>query len=102
MNVIEYVAFEKAFVSEAVGRYKIKESEYNSSGSIKVVDQGQNLISGFTNQTDLIRKKTPYIVFGDHTKAIKYVNFQFVVGANGVRLYKPAKGFDAEFLFFFL
>jgi type I restriction enzyme S subunit len=102
MSVIEYVPFGEAFVSEAVGRYKIKESEYNPSGSIKVVDQGQNLISGFTDETDFIRKNTPYIVFGDHTKAIKFVDFQFVVGADGVRLYKPAEGFDAEFLFFFL
>lgn len=102
MNVIECVPFGEAFISEAVGRYKIKESEYNPSGSIKVVDQGQNLISGFTDQTDFIRKNTPYIVFGDHTKAIKFVDFQFVVGADGVRLYKPAEGFDAEFLFFFL
>ena len=99
---IEYVAFEKAFVSEAVGRFKIKESEYSPSGLIKVVDQGQSLVSGFTDQVDLIRKNIPYIVFGDHTKAIKFVDFQFVVGADGVRLYKPAEGFDAEFLFFFL
>ncbi|MDO9268565.1 MAG: hypothetical protein Q7T96_05580 [Methylobacter sp.] len=99
---IEYVPFENAFVSEAVGRYKIKESEYNPSGSIKVVDQGQNLISGFSDNIDFIRKNTPYIVFGDHTKAIKFVDFQFVVGADGVRLYRPAEGFDAEFLFFFL
>jgi type I restriction enzyme S subunit len=99
---IEYVPFDEAFVSEPVGRYKIKESEYKYSGLIKVVDQGQNLISGFTNRTDLIRKNTPYIVFGDHTKAIKFVDFQFVVGADGVRLYRPREGFDAEFLFYFL
>ncbi|NOT13027.1 MAG: hypothetical protein HOP23_14530 [Methylococcaceae bacterium] len=99
---IDFVPFERAFVSETVGRYKIKESEYHDSGSIKVVDQGQNLISGFTDRTDLVRKNTPYIVFGDHTKVIKLVDFEFVVGADGVRLYKAAEGFDAEFLFLFL
>lgn len=99
---LEFVPFEKAFVSEPVGQYKIKESEYQLSGAIRVVDQGQSLVSGFTDKSDFVRDGSPYIVFGDHTKIIKYIDFPFVVGADGVRLFKSAEEFDPEFLYYFL
>jgi len=67
-----------------------------------VVDQGQNLVSGMTTRTDLQREDGPYIVFGDHTRVIKYIDFPFVVGADGVRLYKASGKYDPEFLYLFL
>jgi type I restriction enzyme S subunit len=100
--MIDSVYFDDAFISEPVGKLKIKESEYVNSGSICVVDQGQKLISGHTDRTDVIRENGPYIVFGDHTRVIKYIDFPFVVGADGVRLYKAVNGYDLEFLYLFL
>jgi len=102
MSKVDSVYFDDAFISEPVGKLKIKESEYDPSGSICVVDQGQKLISGYTNRTDVIRENGPYIVFGDHTRVIKYIEFPFVVGADGVRLYKAADGYNLEFLYLFL
>jgi type I restriction enzyme, S subunit len=96
------VPFDKAFISVPVGKMKIKESEYDPTGSIRIVDQGQKLISGYTKREDLLRDDGPYIVFGDHTRIFKYVDFPFVVGADGVRLYRAAEGFDPKFLFLFL
>lgn len=102
MTKFETVPFERAFVSIPVGKLKIKESEYDLSGSICVVDQGQNLISGKTNRDDLKRQDGPYIVFGDHTRIIKFIDFPFVVGADGVRLYKASDTYEPEYLFLFL
>jgi len=102
MKTIEMVPFEKAFVSEAVGKLKIKESEYKSLGDIPVVDQGQKLVSGYTDRSDYLRNAFPYIIFGDHTRAVKFIDFPFVVGADGVKLYKPAEDFSSEFLYLFL
>lgn len=96
------IPFEQAFIAEPVGKRKIQESEYEPTGSICVVDQGQQLISGQTNRNDLLIGDGPYIVFGDHTRIVKYVDFPFVAGADGVRLYKAAPEFDPEYLYFFL
>ena len=97
-----FIPFDQAFVPVPVGKLKLKESEYEQTGSIPVVDQGQQIVSGYTNRADLVRSNGPYLVFGDHTRIVKYVNFSFAVGADGVRLYKPGLGYDPEFLYFFL
>lgn len=102
MSDLSEVPFEEAFVSVPVGKRKIKESEYDSVGSICVVDQGLSLVSGRTERYDLQIIDGPYIVFGDHTRIVKYVDFPFVAGADGIRLFKAAVGFDPEYLFLFL
>nr|VFJ92354.1 MAG: type I restriction enzyme, S subunit [Candidatus Kentron sp. H]VFJ93323.1 MAG: type I restriction enzyme, S subunit [Candidatus Kentron sp. H]VFK00114.1 MAG: type I restriction enzyme, S subunit [Candidatus Kentron sp. H] len=102
MSRIETLPFEKAFISIPVGKLKIKESEYEPAGSICVVDQGQNVVSGKTTRKDLERIDEPYIVFGDHTRVVKFIDFPFVVGADGVRLYKASEKYEAEFLYLFL
>lgn len=102
MSNLSEVPFEEAFISVPVGKRKIQESEYDLNGSICVIDQGQNLVSGRTDRNDLQIDDGPYIVFGDHTRIVKYVDFPFVAGADGVRLYKAAADFDPEYLFLFL
>ncbi|WP_291522933.1 restriction endonuclease subunit S [Acidithiobacillus sp.] len=102
MSTLSEVPFEEAFISVPVGKRKIQESEYDPVGSICVVDQGQNLVSGHTDRNDLLIDDWPYIIFGDHTRIVKYVDFPFVAGADGVRLYKAAADFDPEYLFLFL
>ena len=62
-------------------RKGLLKNDYNENGSYPIVDQGQNLISGFTNDSTLLIeiKEIPYIIFGDHTRIIKYIDFDFVV-----------------------
>jgi type I restriction enzyme S subunit len=68
--------------------HQIQTSEYQRSGSLPVVDQGQKAIVGYTDQVE--RKfKCPddgVIVFGDHTCIVKFVAFDFAVGADGTQL----------------
>ncbi len=40
----------------------------------------------------MFKVKTPVVIFGDHTKVLKYVDFDFVLGADGVKVL-PAKQF---------
>lgn len=72
------------------GKEKIKQSEYlpKADGLLPVVDQGQNLVSGYSNQFQkvILAKDNPLIVFGDHTRCMKYIDFDFVVGADGTQL----------------
>ena len=58
-------------------------------GKYPVVSQGQNLIDGYCDNEECLVSIFPVILFGDHTKNVKYINFPFVIGSDGVKLIKP-------------
>lgn len=63
------------------------------------MDQGQQFIGGYSNdESRVISEDLPVLVFGDHTRAFKYLNQPFVPGADGVKVLKP-HGVDAKWLF---
>jgi len=81
---------------------KIKEKEYSKSGALPVVDQGQNLIGGYTdNMTCSMKCELPVIVFGDHTKVVKFINFDFAPGADGTKVIQPDERFNPKLFFYF-
>ena len=86
----EQIDFENAFENISLSHLKIPQKEYLSSGTIPIVDQGANLIGGFTNDASRsIRPNRALIVFGDHTKCFKLVGFRFAPGADGVKVLRP-------------
>ncbi|NJN78905.1 MAG: hypothetical protein HC803_11760 [Saprospiraceae bacterium] len=82
-------------------KYQIKNKEIQEYGNFKVVDQGQNLIAGYSNDKHKIFSNFPVIVFGDHTTVLKYVDFDFVVGADGTKLLSNKEG-DLLYLYYYL
>lgn len=80
---------------------KIPKKEYLKDGKIAVIDQGQNLIGGYTNNKEMIFPgNLPVIIFGDHTRCIKYIDFPFVQGADGVKVLKPKRFFDTKAFYY--
>jgi type I restriction enzyme S subunit len=66
---------------------KILNKDIRDSGAIPVIDQSQSYICGFTDEkTSLIVPKQPHVVFGDHTRAVKLVNFSYARGADGTQI----------------
>lgn len=61
---------------------------YQRTGLIPIIDQGKDYIAGYTNDNGCLVKvdDIPYIIFGDHTRILKYINFSFAKGADGVQL----------------
>jgi type I restriction enzyme, S subunit len=102
MSRSQFTPFESAFLDVPVGKRKLSEAEYKPRGNYAIVDQGKTRIAGYTDDHSLVRSDVPLIVFGDHTRIVKLVDFPFVVGADGVRLYRPAEDYEADFLFYFL
>ena len=87
----------------SLNKIKIQQKDYLQEGTYPVVDQGQDLIGGYYNDKNLvIPSEPPYIVFGDHTKVKKYINFNFVAGADGVKVLKAKDIVDSKFLFYSL
>lgn len=71
---------------------KIQQKSYLEYGNIAVVDQGQEIVGGYTNDERIsFTGNLPVIVFGDHTRCIKYVDFPFAQGADGVKVLAPRK-----------
>ena len=80
---------------------KIPQKEYIHSGELAVVDQGQDLVGGYTNDSEIaFSGNLPVIIFGDHTRCIKYIDFPFAQGADGVKVLKPKRCFDVKAFYY--
>src|SRR5438132_1279721 len=94
-----------ALQKTVVGREnQIPSTEIQPSGCFPVVDQGQKFIAGYADQeARVIREGLPLVIFGDHTRCLKYVDFPFILGADGTKVLKPkAALFDTKFFYFAL
>lgn len=71
--------------------FKIKTNELEENGRFPVVSQGKELIVGYSNQVDKVVKLegNSVVIFGDHTKEVKLVDFDFICGADGVKVLLP-------------
>jgi len=80
-------------------RHQIQVSEYQSTGTHPVVDQGKEPIVGYSDHADrrLRCPKGGVIVFGDHTCIVKFVDFDFLVGADGTQVLASRPGQSARF-----
>ena len=67
---------------------KIPTNLYLESGKYPIIDQGQSQVAGYTNETEGLFTDVPAIIFGDHTRIIKYVDTPCFLGADGVKLLK--------------
>ena len=81
---------------------KIKQKDYLIDGKIPVIDQGKNFIGGYTNETDIesYNEELPVVIFGDHTLNLKYIDFPFVIGADGVKVLKTINSYNPKFLYY--
>lgn len=80
---------------------KTKQKEYLPMGRFPIIDQGQQLIGGYSDDANKqLTCNLPVIVFGDHTRAVKYVDFPFGAGADGIKVLEPAEGIYPKFLYY--
>ena len=94
-----------SFVKNKVGRKnQIPAKEIAKSGRFPVVDQGQDFIAGYCDdESKLIDFDLPLIIFGDHTRCFKFVDFPFVLGADGTKVLQPNTDiYDPLFYYFSL
>ena len=65
----------------------IPKRDYRESGEFPVIDQGASFIAGWTDLAGaVISDNLPVVIFGDHTRIFKYVDFPFVLGADGTKI----------------
>ena len=82
---------------------KVPSNDYLEQGLYPIVSQEDGLISGYwNNKNDVFEISVPVVLFGDHTRVLKYVDFDFVIGADGVKILQPIKCINAKFLKYYL
>ena len=66
---------------------KIENNSIEIIGRIPVIDQSQKYIAGFTNNENaLLQPQNGHVIFGDHTRVVKYINFDYARGADGTQV----------------
>lgn len=83
--------WEKKKVGEVIAKVprskQIPTKDYQNEGAIPIIDQSRDYIAGYTDDIESrVESNEPYIVFGDHTRILKYVPFAFAKGADGTQL----------------
>ena len=98
----EIIPFEDSIVKVKYTT-KIPSNDYLEQGLYPIVSQEEGLISGYwDNANDVFKVSSPVVIFGDHTRILKYVDFDFVLGADGVKILQPIKSIDAKFFKLYL
>lgn len=98
--------FDDVFYSPSSKKYQLNTKCYLDKGCIPIIDQSKKFIIGYSNNYEKVFKinncNNSCIVFGDHTRVLKFIDFDFIVGADGVKilLNKNIERFNTKFLFF--
>ncbi|MBK7984762.1 MAG: restriction endonuclease subunit S [Candidatus Competibacteraceae bacterium] len=97
------IHFEDVVSDETGGNVKSPQGDFQSSGLYPIIDQGKSFVAGYTNDKHrLCKSKIPVILFGDHTKCFKYIDFPFCLGADGTKILRPKIEAHEKYLFYFL
>ena len=99
MSAVEYLTFADCFEDISRGVGKIKQKDYLLQGDHPVIDQGQDVVAGYGNGEEGLCTNVPAIVFGDHTRCVKYVARPFFAGADGVKILKPRNNHNTRYWF---
>lgn len=98
----EYKNFENCIVKSPKLK-QVKKEAYNNGSQYPIISQEEKFISGYCDDESMVcHIDRPIVVFGDHTRVLKYIDFDFVVGADGVKVIIPIKNIDSKFLLYFL
>jgi len=91
-------------IDDSRNSLKIKKRDYIEVGDTPIIDQGKELIGGYSDVEDGFYKEKSYIVFGDHTRILKYIDFPAFIGADGVKILKNINEEVAitKYLYYFL
>ncbi|MGO3465583.1 restriction endonuclease subunit S [Psychrobacter sp.] len=66
---------------------RVPTKEFKDTGEYPIIDQSQDFICGYTDdESTVIKPETAHVIFGDHTRVVKLVNFDYARGADGTQV----------------
>ncbi|HEU5117315.1 MAG TPA: restriction endonuclease subunit S [Isosphaeraceae bacterium] len=80
---------------------KVQRRDFLPVGEYPIISQETEFINGHWDRAaDVFRVTTPVVIFGDHTRVLKYIDFDFVLGADGVKILRPKPFLIPKFFYF--
>ena len=100
----EVVEFPEILSKSKFKANRILQRDFKKVGKYPIIDQSKEAIAGYwDNESDLYSGSLPVIIFGDHTRVFKYVDFPFVRGADGTQIINPNQNrFNSKYIFYAL
>lgn len=82
---------------------KVASQDFKVSGLYPIISQEESFISGYWDiPDDVFHVTKPVVIFGDHSRHLKYVDFDFVIGADGVKILSPIDDINAKYFYYYL
>ena len=96
--------FKEIFVDDTKNVERVSSKEYWENGKIAIIDQGKDLIVGYTDCENYKICKEERIIFGDHTRIFKYINIPFITGADGTKVLKliDTNKYNYKYFYYYL
>jgi type I restriction enzyme S subunit len=100
----EVVEFKDIFIKHQTKNYQINSVDYMEVGSHPVIDQGKKKIVAYSERKDKLFScpTEGIIVFGDHTRELKFINFDFVIGADGTQVISTKNDNNVQYYYYSL
>ena len=102
MGTWQHKEFEKC-LTKVTYTNKIQQFDFKESGKYPIISQNAEFISGYwDNDKDVFKLSKPVVIFGDHTRCLKYIDFDFVLGADGVKILQTIDEILPKYLYYYL
>lgn len=93
--------FDVFFFSDLNKKKSIKKSDYLDKGKYPIIDQGSKDIGGYYNNSDYLIDRS-VIIYGDHTTKLKFIDYPFIKGAEGIKILEVKNDVDLLFAYYLL
>lgn len=98
----QYIKFEQA-IERVPKTSKVAKKKFLEVGTYPIISQESDFINGYWDiADDVFKVDEPVLIFGDHTRIVKYVDFNFVLGADGVKVLKPISQINPRYFYYYL
>ncbi len=96
-----------ALIKDSIKTLRVKDAiqkkDYLLTGKYPIISQEKDFISGYCNTKDNLNENFgEVVIFGDHTRIVKYVDFDFCIGADGVKVLRPINKLSSKYLYYFI
>ena len=90
-------------IATIVPKKKLQTSDYKLGGKYPIIDQSQSYICGYSDDEEALinTNSENMVVFGDHTCTLKFIDFPFVQGADGIKVFKSFDSNEIEEYFLY-
>ena len=99
-NGVEYISLGEILINNNASD-SVSKNDYKEVGKIPIIDQSQAYIAAYTDNKSAVPPAFPCIIFGDHTRVVKYADKKFAQGDSGTKVFIPVSDdINAKYIYY--